>query len=566
MRNSFFLLLFPSFIFSCDNDRGSHLLAGKSYAERFAFFDSVGAIKEKGYAFIDSLDRLNSDKFKDKLTLQTALATIRYSVNRYDMSSSKEAFFMAAVEKAKDKKWNKLYAEALEQLGSYTWVTLGDKNKALQYYHRAYLVYHSFDPREFPIKFLCLSEYAGAYYSFEQYDKAIAFLSEAIQLGDYKPDRGSFISGWNTLGLCYRAKGEYEKALEIFNDVLAYTEKYNEDTWRTIVRGNIGTVYHFLNKPERASPLLEEEVIRGITEPDWKAASSAQLYLAEIELNAGNLSLAAGSIHKARDYSIKVKLERTNSKVLKRIFDDLALVYRMSGDYRLSLLYTDSARIVNDSIQKKLGANILLNAQNQIDLANFNEEKKTTERINNYVRNMLIGGIVLLGITSLLFIRRQQIKHSQRQKQVQAEKKKMENELKAATQELHHFARSLEEKNAIIEKIQLLQTTKQQDEEKYELLSKLEKSVLLTDEQWNEFTSLFEKVYGNFFLRLKDKVPAISPAEIRIIALGKLKLSNKTMAGMLGITPDAVRMNKFRIRKKLNLEEEAEFEKFLQSV
>jgi len=56
-----------------------------------------------GDAFIDSLDRLNNDKFKNKLTLQTALAAIHYSKRRYDTSSSKEAFYIAAVEKAKEK-------------------------------------------------------------------------------------------------------------------------------------------------------------------------------------------------------------------------------------------------------------------------------------------------------------------------------------------------------------------------------------------------------------------------------------------------------------------------------
>lgn len=537
-----------------------------SYAERYSYFDSIGTHNGRGNGFFDSLDRLNSNKFKSKLALQTAFAAIRYSEGHYDTSSSKEAFYIAAVEKTKEKKWTRLHADALQELGSYYWITLGEKTKALQYFHQAYLVYKDFTAEEFPAKFLNLVEYAGAYYSFERYDKSIGFLTEAVKLGDYKTDKGLFISGWNTLALCYRAKGEYEKSLEIFKEVLAYAERNHHDVWRTIIRSNIGTVYHFLNKPNEAKPLLEEEATRGSTENDWKSASTAQLYLGEIALNAGNIPLAKEGIHKAREYSLKIKIERNNSKTLKRIFDDLALIYRMNGDHRQALLYTDSSRMLNDSIQSKLGANLLLNAQNQIDLATYNEEKKATERINSFVRNMLIGGIILLAIVSLLFIRRLRMKHAQKQKKIQAEKERMERELQVATQELHHFARSIEEKNHIIERIEQLQTDKQDAEEKYEILSKLEKSVLLTDEQWNEFTGLFEKVYGSFLQRLKDKIPSISPAEIRIIALGKLKLSNKTMAGMLGITPDAVRMNKFRIRKKLNLEEETEFEKFLETI
>lgn len=540
-------------------------LRGKSYAERYNFFDSLAAKKEPGEKYIDSLDKLNNDKLSSESNLHTALAANIYTPGRFSENSGKESFYVAAVEKSKEKNWKELYALALQQLANYTWVTVTDKNKALQYYNKAYLIYNKLDEKRFPGKFQCLFEYSNAYYSFEDYDRCIKLLTEAVTPGHDERDKGLFLSGCNTLGLCYRSKAEYSKALEIFNEALAFARQNKIDVWSIIIAGNIGTVYHFLNRPDEARPLLEEEVLRGTTGSDWKSAATAKLYLAEIELNAGEITLAKESLHKARNYSLVPKME-SSSKFLKRIFDGLALVYRRSGDYHQALLYTDSAKLIDDTIQKKLGGNILLKAQNEIDLASFNEKQETTERINRYTRNGLIAGLILVIITSAILIVRLRIRFIQKQKRTQLEKEKIARELEAATFELNHFARSIEEKNSIIERIERLQTDKQDAEEKYQILSRLEKSVLLTDEQWGEFTGLFEKVHGSFLQRLKEKMPSISPAEARILALGKLKFSNKTMAGMLGITPDAVRMNKHRIRKKLNLEEEAEFEKFLQSV
>ncbi|MBL7733300.1 MAG: tetratricopeptide repeat protein [Chitinophagaceae bacterium] len=566
MKNYFSLLIFLLVCMaSCNPKKEGGPLSGMSYAQRDRYFDSIAAVPTRGYLCIDSLNRLNPDILKDKTSVHTALAAFIHSHDRYVASDAKLAFYLEALARARRNGWKELYADLMQQLANYTWITVGDKNKALQHYHNAYLAYKDFSVQQLPDKLNFLFEYAGAYYSFEDYDKALALYNEAVALGDAGSDKGIFISAQNTLALCYRTKGEYVKALDMFNKALASAQKNNDSTWITIVKGNIGTVWHFLNQPDSAKPLLQEELNRGITKNDWKSAASAQLYLAEMELSAGNISGALNGLNEARKYSANTKQEKA-SKVLKRIFDDLALVYRRSADFRQALLYSDSARIINDSIQQKLGANIFLKAQNEINQATFAAEKDAADRISRYTRNGLVAGLIFLALASLLLITRQRIRHNRKQQKIQAEKERIAGELVTATQELNLFARSLEEKNLLIEKIEQLKTAQQDTEDKYEILSRLEKSVLLTDEQWTEFTGLFEKVHGSFLLRLKEKAPLLSPAEIRIIALGKLKLSNKTMAGMLGITPDAVRMNKFRIRKKLNLEEESEFEKFLASV
>lgn len=567
MRTGILLLLSVFIILppSCKNDTGNDILSGRDYSAAHYFLDSIAASGKNSFAVIDSLNGLNTDKFRNAHTLQTALAGVVYTHERFALNSSKEAFLIAAVERAKEKNWKELHAEALQELANYVWVTVKDKTRALQYYNTAYLIYKDFSSDQFPQKFACLYQYGVAYFSFEEYDRASSLFSEALALGDYKADRGLFVSASNTLGLCYRHKGEYNRALEVLNNALGYAKKNNIGVWQAILGGNIGTIYYLLHKPDAARPLLETEVVRGTTKNDWTSAASAQLYLAEIELDAGNISTATTGLLQARQYLLNTHPDR-GIKTLKQLFDALSRTYKKSGDFRQALLYADSAKMISDSIQKILGANILLNAQNEISQATFLEKKKAAERISRYTRNMLIGGIILLAIISVLFMLGQRKKYFQKQKNTEQEKEKIARELEAATRELNFFAQSLEEKNNIIEKIGQLQTDKKQDEEKYGLLSQMEKSVLLTDEQWTEFTSLFEKVYGNFLLRLKDKVPAVSPAEIRIIALTKLKLSNKTMAGMLGITPDAVRMNKFRIRKKLNLEEDGDIERFLESV
>ena len=65
---------------------------------------------------------------------------------------------------------------------------------------------------------------------------------------------------------------------------------------------------------------------------------------------------------------------------------------------------------------------------------------------------------------------------------------------------------------------------------------------------------------------MRTNYPNLRQSDIRIISLMKLNLSNKAMAGMLGVTSDAIRMSKHRIRKKLELPENTELEQFIQNL
>ncbi|MEM1327153.1 MAG: tetratricopeptide repeat protein [Bacteroidota bacterium] len=80
------------------------------------------------------------------------------------------------------------------------------------------------------------------------------------------------------------------------------------------------------------------------------------------------------------------------------------------------------------------------------------------------------------------------------------------------------------------------------------LLDKIE-----TEEDWVNFTAYFQHVHPNFFKRLKEQYPTITPNELNICALLKLNIQNKEMAQLLGISPDSVRKAQHRLSKKIDL-------------
>lgn len=50
------------------------------------------------------------------------------------------------------------------------------------------------------------------------------------------------------------------------------------------------------------------------------------------------------------------------------------------------------------------------------------------------------------------------------------------------------------------------------------------------------------------------------------MALAKLQLTNKEMSGILGVSPDSIRMMRHRLRKKLNLDEDGSLEEMINSI
>lgn len=73
------------------------------------------------------------------------------------------------------------------------------------------------------------------------------------------------------------------------------------------------------------------------------------------------------------------------------------------------------------------------------------------------------------------------------------------------------------------------------------------------DHDWEQFAIHFDHVHANFLSNLKEKYPNLSPSDMKLCAYLKLNLSSKEIAQLLNITPRAVEVSRYRLRKKLGL-------------
>ncbi len=159
----------------------------------------------------------------------------------------------------------------------------------------------------------------------------------------------------------------------------------------------------------------------------------------------------------------------------------------------------------------------------------------------------------------------------QDRKKMLLEKEKAEKEVIKLTNEklqteVEHKASQLALNTmAIIRKNNLLsslKTTLDKQKEKlgdrypnkyYDELAALIEKGIEDEREWETFEQLYDQAHDNFFKRLKEKYPQLTPADLRLCAYLRMNLSSKEIAPLLNISVRGVEERRYRLRKRLDL-------------
>ncbi|MFY7941925.1 MAG: hypothetical protein ACOVOX_13545, partial [Burkholderiaceae bacterium] len=118
--------------------------------------------------------------------------------------------------------------------------------------------------------------------------------------------------------------------------------------------------------------------------------------------------------------------------------------------------------------------------------------------------------LLVMGLGLALYVYDSQRKKYRQNQWLSAQKLQLkEQELSMATQQLQQFAKSISEKNALLESLQ----QKPASDDTHQVIKQLQNATILTDDQWEYFRQLFEKVHGGYLYRVKEKIPGLTPAE-----------------------------------------------------
>jgi phosphate/sulfate permease/DNA-binding CsgD family transcriptional regulator len=149
---------------------------------------------------------------------------------------------------------------------------------------------------------------------------------------------------------------------------------------------------------------------------------------------------------------------------------------------------------------------------------------------------------------------------------------RLKNEVELRNHELEKFALQLIEKEKILAstKTVLNKLRNEKDEtQRKELVDKVSfiiaDSLNLTKER-EMFYSRVTNVQSDFIIRISQQFTLLTENDKRLIALLKLGLSSKEIAALFSITTKSVEMNRYRLRKKLNITGDQNLVEFINDI
>ena len=89
---------------------------------------------------------------------------------------------------------------------------------------------------------------------------------------------------------------------------------------------------------------------------------------------------------------------------------------------------------------------------------------------------------------------------------------------------------------------------------------------LLTNEDQKIFQENIDAINHAFYAKLNDNFPNLNQSEKELCSYLRLGLSNKEIAALRGVTAEAIRSSRFRLRKKLGMDSKADVMVFLQAM
>ena len=83
------------------------------------------------------------------------------------------------------------------------------------------------------------------------------------------------------------------------------------------------------------------------------------------------------------------------------------------------------------------------------------------------------------------------------------------------------------------------------------------------EKQWEVFNMHIEKVYEELLKKLKESYPDLTPRELSLCAYLRMNISSKEIATLMNISARGVEISRYRVRKKLRLDREANLTDFM---
>ncbi len=448
------------------------------------------------------------------------------------------------------------------------------------------------------------------YFARGDFDRSLDFALKAKTLLESVSRHDSNYSAiYNQIGKIYLSLGQTDKASSFLresfeyaisqNDSVLLSDAYYFQARLNVDQLNFSKAEKYLKKSIRIRKGLADNIglgssflmyadlhekkgdpIKAISDVEWafkyfandednRMKVHAMVKMAEIQVASNQLMEAENSLFLAGKSLSDFSSIHEELKIRSLLKD----IYTVMGDHEKVITQLERYKVLIDSLYGLQQLNSITDVQASYDLQKteldklfYKEQWQFSQTKNTYT---LIIALLIFCLVFLLYlnIRKNKLLLRKEYTLMEAKKDLAQQELDTALTDLElnknnlkKLTQNIIKKNVQIQSLGLeldkIKTTEDVGDEKIDHLNELIQFRILTSEDWDEFKKLFDMVYRGFFVKLKFEHPSLTKSEIKLFMVSKLNLSINDTAGLLAISPESVRKARYRLKKKLNLEEE----------
>lgn len=401
--------------------------------------------------------------------------------------------------------------------------------------------------------------------------KGISMANQAIEISKKADLKFIEFQALNNLGILYKNDNQYSEALLAYDRGEELAKELNFERGIMGLAANRGILLNLMGQYVKAKAVLQRAL-------ELEKKFNMPVAKADIKINLGNSLYALGE-HKKALVEIKdgialakqiqsLELQENGHEIASKIYLKIGLLAR-------ALEEMTAYQAVHDSIFKLERSKQVEELQTQYETEKKDAEiwdLTQTNELNRWRIWALLLGLIALAAFAYLIVQKrkkdrllfetEQALEKEKSQQAQVELEYKQKELTAKVLQLAHKNEFL---NTVETQLKKLKINVDSDVSRTgNRISRLIKRDIEGDAQWEQFAQEFTSIHQGFLSRLAEKYGTFSQSEVRLISLLKMNMTSKEIADIMGISDSGVKKARYRLRKKMNLED-SELQGFLLS-